>query len=110
MSKGKKVEKVKSAKPVKSGVSATKIVRAKLSAGVTNPGTILEAIRKEIPKSKATLGYVRHVARHVIGKPLSTKAVKSAKTKSAKTTKPAKVTKPAKAVDASEASGAQAEL
>ena len=84
MSKEKKVAKAKSAKPAKakSESSVVKIVRAKLSAGVTNPETILEAIRKDNPKSKATPGYVRHIARHIVGKPLPTGRGEKAKAKS----------------------------
>lgn len=89
MSSKKKVEKAGKARN-----SVTQLVRRKIQGGSTNVDTILDAIHKEFPKAKATPGYVRHIARHVVGKALpyegrKTKVVKPKKTKPAKPAKAA---------------------
>lgn len=96
--------------PAKSGPSVTKYVKARMAAGVTNIETILEGVRKGFPKTKVTPGYIRHIARHIVGKPLAAShgrkaAGEKAKPKAAKP----KATKP-KAESKAEVEDTQSEI
>ena len=110
--KAKPAAKAATKAPAKSGPSVTKYVKARMAAGVTNIETILEGVRKEFPKTKVTPGYIRHIARYIVGKPLAaTHGRKAAGEKAAKAKAKAKAAKSkAEAKTESKADESQSEI